>query len=94
MKVIEIFLDNGVSLVCRDDDTSVITSLSERLSVLLSSKKVSILSTSDGSTLILKPSKIVTIKVIEENTPELKKTAKRGPKPNIEKKGEDYISDR
>lgn len=93
MKVIEILLENGVSLVCKDDDVSEIASFTEQLTSLLSSKKVSILSTSDGSTLILKPSKILSIKITEEVSPVPKRQSRKKTIELEKQKGEDYISD-
>ena len=93
MKVIEILLENGVSIVCKDDDVSEMISFTEQLTSILSSKKVSILSTSDGSTLILKPSKILSIKITEEVSPVPKRQSRKKTIQLEKQKGEDYISD-
>jgi hypothetical protein len=94
MKNIEILLENGVSLVCKDEDTSELESFANNLTGLLSSKKVSILSTSDGSTFILKPSKILSIKVTEDVITIKSRQKKSKVEIHEPLKIEDYISDK
>ena len=64
MKLITIFQDRGQNIVLNDNDNSDLQEYSKNISSLLEFSNISILHTSDSST-ILRPSKILSIHIDE-----------------------------
>ena len=86
MKRIEIYQENSETVILFDEDKSNISKYTEKFSKVLEASKVTIIETSD-SRLIIKPYKIVSIKISETKKLAAKETKiKANSKGNITNK--------
>lgn len=91
MKNIIVYQENSEPVTLFDNDKSNIINYSEKISKMLESSKVSIIDT-DGGVLIVKPSKITSIKVTEDkNLNSRKIKIKVSNKAELNKKRENVI---